>query len=217
MIKRRVVYIEDGPWREVLAPAFKNGLAREDVEVENRGNFDKLRQEIGLGDLANVYILDNEITGDREEGAQIAQKIHDRAKELGKEVLIITMLCSNPKGVRDTYGDELDKRGIPVLHKNAHAALCGFYVGRCLGKGKVSLEDWLTQEGVNLPEFNTRIQMVSGEICGSVEKSASGGFYISLRDFVTRNRDELTRSLEPEEVSELNKMLPVTSGREIKE
>lgn len=95
--QKHVVYIEDSAdWREMIGSAFEKGLANKDTKVEPRGDFDELHKELKSGKLADVYILDNEIVGEDKEGSEMAQAIKDRASELGRDVLVITLLCSSP-------------------------------------------------------------------------------------------------------------------------
>lgn len=218
MDKKRIVYVEDGEFRYAFGAALKNGFKQDGVEVDPRTDFQQLKQELKEGDLADVYILDNEIAGEEEgkEGGQMAQAIFDRAKELGRDVLIITMLCSNPDGVREQYGQELDIREIPVLHKNIHASLCAFFIGRCLTRGKIGFQDWLKEEGVVLPEYDEATKGIDGKIYTQVESSKPGSFFQPLREFASMHRKEILKWASPQEEMALDSMLPTISGREVK-
>lgn len=212
MDKRKVVYIDDSLELRMLAgEAFKVGLTKDDTEVEIREDFELLLEEISTGNLADVYILDNEIAGADDEGAVMAQKIHDRAKELGKNVLVITLLCSNPEGVYKEYGEGLKSRSIPVLHKRFQAAICGFYVGKVLRDGQSLLfEEWLKTEGITLPDTSSgrndqTVRDVSDNILLAIFDSnpprgifpEAGAFFEPPRDFITRCEQKITQFMKP--------------------
>lgn len=213
MDKRKIVYVEDGDFRSYYARVLKKGLLRDDVEIDVRENFDALVEEMDQGELADVYILDNEVPGDtvEEEGAQIAQRIHDKALELGREVLVINLLCSNPAGVRKEYGAGLTSRDIPVLSKTNEAALCGFYVGNCLSAGrKISYSQWLKDQSITLPSDCSESKVVQTEICTRivVGNGTEGSFYLDPREFITRRRDEITRYMRLDDIFKLDQMFP---------
>lgn len=215
-MQTKIVYIEDGDWRQTLSPAFRNGFG-EDVVVDDREDFQELFKELEKGDLASVYILDNEIVGEDKQGAEMAQIIYKRANDLGREVLVITMLCSAPKRVREKYGEGLASKGIPILDKNAHAAICGFYIGSCLQKGKkIAFDDWLTKEGIALPESRQETQDVQTAIMLEMELGEAGGFYLNPRDFITRNLEGITQYMRPESKREIKNIFPISNGVETK-
>ncbi|MEA3355509.1 MAG: hypothetical protein U9Q63_03440, partial [Patescibacteria group bacterium] len=197
--KHTIVYIEDGDWRHTLTPAFNNGFG-DNVEVDDRGNFQQLFQELEKGDLATAYILDNEIVGEDKYGAEIAQIIHQKAKELGKQVLVITMLCSAPKQVKKKYGASLAEKDIPILNKHAHAALCGFYIGQCLQEGVMTFDSWLMKEGITLLESNAETQSVQSGIMLEMEMGEAGGFYLKPRSFISEHRKEITEYMRPRDI-----------------
>lgn len=218
MTKKRIEYIEDGHWRQTLEPAFTNGFAGEGVSVVAREDFTELKADLKTGNLADVYILDNEITGKDEEGAEMALEICKRATELDRDVLVITMLCSNPDTVRKVYGDELDENGIPICCKLTDAAIIGFYIGRCLKEGTtIDFQEWLTSEGITMPENTKKTRDVQSEITSTLEYGAEpGGFYLRPREFIGQNREGITRFMRPESIRELDRLFPVSNGIEVK-
>ncbi|MBM3254537.1 MAG: hypothetical protein FJZ16_09810 [Candidatus Omnitrophica bacterium] len=217
MTLRRVEFIEDGDWRATYSPALTNGLAKDGVVVNARENFAELRRALATGELADVYILDNEIVGEDKEGAQMALAIRQRACEMRREVLVITLLCSAPIEVRKTYGGSLDKNGIPICSKLTDAAIVGFYIARCIDTGKVlSLKEWLTAEGISMPENTREARDVQTKLVVRAEMEEAGGFYLGPREFIARYKERITRFMEPGSIRELDRLFPVGSGIEAK-
>ena len=164
---RRVVYIEDNEGqRKINGDAFVKGLADESVRVEVRENFLELEQEL-IGDagkeLADVYIMDNEILAQRGGGlgTEMAEKILLEAEKREKDVLVITLLCSNPKEAKRCLTKKTLPDGtnlsdvVPCLDKQTEAAFCGFYVATILRDGKLLLDGnlctfdaWLREKGL---------------------------------------------------------------------
>lgn len=194
--KFRIVHCEDGSWGPRLHDMFENGFG-DKVEFELRPNFSKLKEEIASGKLGEAYILDNEITEDDQvQGGKMAQLIYDKAQELGRDVIIISLLCSNPEGVRKKYGDELDTRGIPILNKTFQALFAAFYIGRCLTKGKIGFSQWLTEEGLVLPINDEGSKNLTAMlyISGPAENERyEGSFMQPMRDYLARVRDTVSR------------------------
>jgi len=94
-----------------------------------------------------MFIFYNEIAGSEPlNGATIAQQIYDIAASLGKKVIVLNLLCSNPDTVIKTYGRDLGSRNIPVLSKFTDAALAGFWIANCISAGrKIEFTDWLKE------------------------------------------------------------------------
>lgn len=182
-----------------------------------RKDFTELKADLKTGNLADVYILDNEIAGEGEEGAQMALEIHKRAFELSKEVLIITILCSAADKVRELYGDKLDAKGIPICFKLTDAAIIGFYIGRCLEEGKtVDFQQWLTSEGITMPKNKSEAREVQNMVTTQIEIAESGGFYLKPREFIRANREGVIKYISPESIRELDRQFPISDGIEIK-
>lgn len=100
----KIVHIEDDQGhRERLGQIYDTGFQRDGVTFEQRPDFTSTADDILTGNLADFYLLDNDIEGQNIRGGAIAQQIHDKARELGKEVTVITLLSSNPEGVRHEY------------------------------------------------------------------------------------------------------------------
>lgn len=210
-VKTRIVWIEDEEgWRDALTDTFQRGFKREGVSFEARADFKQLRKELeGMEtDLAGAYILDNEIAGEFDCGAQMALRIRKRAIELEKDVLIVTMLCSNPGWVINHYGDAFGERGIPVFDKISDSMICGFYIGRCLRSGEnMSLRDWIEEQGLVLPKGDA----VNSHLARGIRSLPEGGFYQDISkliashpaSFVSPYQDSQERML-----ADMGKILP---------
>lgn len=113
----------------------------------------------------------------------MAVKIHERATELRKNVLVITMLCSNPQWVVNHYGLDFEKIGIPVFDKVSHPMICGFYIGRCIREGvNVSLHDWVQEQGMVLPRNS---MTVNDHLTAGIRRlPEGGGFYHDISKLV---------------------------------
>ncbi len=230
MDKRKVVYIDDDQeMRELVGEAYKVGLTREDTEVEIREDFELLYQEEQEGNLADVYVLDYEIAGVDDNGADMALTIHNRANELDKNVLVI-VLSSKPKEVNKKYGEELGSRSIPVLDKNSCAAICGFYVGRVLREDKSLLfADWLKAEGITLSDttysqYEGVVRDVRDNMLMAISDSIphreifpeSGAFFETPRDFIGRCERKITQFMKPNAKELLEKTFNLQlSGQEV--
>ena len=214
---QRIVYIEDGPWRATIGPAFKKGLAAEGVSYEERADFDQLKEELRGGDLAEVYILDNEITGDTSQGAKLACQIKQRAQELGREVTIISLLCSNPDAVKEIYGSELSVLDIPVGYKLTEAPQVGFYAAACLKAGRqLNYQGWLREAGLIRPGSSVNEVVVQNGIMAQME-FVEGGFYSDPCGFVQTHLKQITEDMTPVTKRELERLFPVSVGKEAKE
>jgi len=145
----------------------------------------------------------------------MAQRIHDKAAELGKEVLVITMLCSNPSEVRRIYGQELDTRQIPILHKNTDPALLCLYLGKCIKDGvSMKYDEWLQSEGIIIDDKESaRNYRPYSDIATAMYLCAENTknrlcYYLSPRDFITNHRDEIVGHLKQETHAMLDRMFP---------
>lgn len=189
----RVKYVEDGGYGPAIRSAFRTGLQRSDrsVTVEHDLDFYDVLAELESGNLADVYIFDNEITGEYDQiGAEIAMRVYDKAHELNKDVLVITLLCSNTSEVRKQYGTGLFDRGVPILQKNFHASTCGFYVAACIeAESTIPFDKWVRREGINLKSGSEGvggdIQVIEGRMLSTAEDN-SGSFYLSPRAFIDK-------------------------------
>lgn len=214
---KRIEYIEDGSWRDILEPVFKKGLERESIIVNAREDFTQLKQDLELGNLADVYILDNEIAGDHDRGAEMALKIHEKATEMDKEVLVITLLCSAPDKVKETHGGSLNEKGIPILSKLTDAGICGFFVGRCIREDKnLDFNAWIKSEGIQMPQNTPEGRGVQNAITIRMEKVEPGGFYLKPREFIEKYREGITRSMDSATIREMDRIFPTGGGLEHK-
>ncbi len=210
----KIVYVEDGDFRYSFAPSLLNGLKQDGVEIAIRETLDESIEELEQGNLADVYILDNEILPGDMTGAEFALKIKEKARALGKEVLVISLLCSNPDEVRKEFGPQFTEYGIPVLSKNYHAAFCAFFVGACIREGKaLQFEQWLQREEFSLPEPPSRL---SDKFMVHVEMNPiAGGYYLQPKEYLDQNRERIERGMHPEALRELNRLFPRDPSRGI--
>lgn len=197
----RIVHVDDSEnilklMKEVLEWGFKSEKGT--VELRQDKNFDRVEEDIKNGNLADVYILDNEITERRDlEGAEIAQRIHGRA---GKPVVIISLLSSNPDGVVKKYGKELNFRSIPTLSKVTEAHLCFFYVGDCLRRladeeRKLTFEEWLEEQRIERKkeselgaEETLSLKAIQDRMLAYVSMGGEGAFWVSLDKFLKEHK-----------------------------
>ncbi len=214
----RVIHVEDSDgWRVLIGQMMEKGLKRDGVVFESRPDFTQLTEEIASenpDDLPDVVILDNEAPGG--EGAVIAQEVYNKAQAIGREVVIIHLLCSSPAAVRKEYGEVLNSIGVPICDKLMHAPLVGFYIGSCItddGLKKVSFEDWLREENIHLPdekrgwEAITRARDVQNSLMLSVS-GQPGSLYLRPREFIATEHDNLTRFMKPETIAEIGSIFP---------
>lgn len=208
---RLIVHVEDGPFGDMFKSQLENGLAGDGVSFELRKDFVKLREELKSGDLAWCYILDNEVL-DSARGAQMALEIHRCAQELGREVLVITMLCSAPDEVRKEYGDVLDDCQIPILSKLGHAALCGFWIGACIkNEAMIPFDEWIRSGGGVLNEDSMSIRAVQNRLLVMIQNREPGGFYQPVSEYVRDRRDDITEYMSSDEIQTLDEMFPPQS------
>ncbi|MDO8610666.1 MAG: hypothetical protein Q7R95_09040 [bacterium] len=223
MSNKRIVWVEDSAdVRFSLGRMFQNGFKRDGVEYEERPDLNVTKDEIKSGNLADVYILDNEITGASDiEGAQIAQEIYDAANRLGRKVIVVTLLCSNPKTVHKLYGDELDKRQIPVLQKLSDAPLIGFWIGACIAQDKyMSLNDWLKESSTQLLDDEHIIEQrkaVQNAISVSImDGKDMGVFYQPPRDYIDGHMNDIKPFLNYSNSFEImNRIFPPVNRKKI--
>lgn len=217
MTKQRIVHIEDSKgWREMLRKMFQQGFDPSRTEFESREDCDILREEIaGHKPLASSYILDNEIGWDY--GGKLASEIHDSAKQQGKSVIVISLLCSSMDSVRKEFGKDLAERNIPVLDKLEHAPVCGFYIARCLNKGPVPFQEYLQEQGITLlteGEYTNRTAIQDGMLL-AIAGGKPGLLYQTPQELITAKREEITKYMRPESIRLMDKMfLPLTPGGE---
>lgn len=211
----RIEYVEDGLANlELIGGMFEQGLKRKGVVFEGRSDFSQLNMELeGLrpDDLPDVLILDHEAPGGK--GADLAIKAKNKARELGKELIVINLLCSAPWVVKNEFGSALENERIPVLNKLSDAAMLGFYLGECIGKdGKlknIELNDWLKTEGLTMRENETsETRAVNNSILTAITCAESGGFFMKPRLFIDKHKPEITRFMTPEAIGELNFLYP---------
>lgn len=212
----RIVHIEDGFARKAFEPVFANGFARPNTLFESRPDFSVLRNELTTGNLASVYILDNEIVGDSEgkQGGEFATEIIRRSMELQRPTLVATLLCSNPLGVRQMYGAELDECKIPTFSKSSQAPICGFWTARCIDEDRIiPIDEYLALEGINLPSEELTAWSVQKEVMDTIKNASPGSFYFHPREFVYAHEQELSTWLKPEERQELQRIFPPLISR----
>lgn len=223
MLNKRIVWVEDSKdMRSTLGGMFKKGFTKEGVKYEERPNFDSTMREVATGDLADVYIFDNEVLGGESDiyGAEVAKQVVDSAKKLGKEVIVVTLLCSNPEDVQRVHGDELKKRGVPALQKNSDAPLLGFWIGACIQAGKnISLEDWLRETStvlINEDYLEQRKMVVQSALAVNIMDGKDlGDFFKPPRDYIDSHMNDLKPYLVyPGSFELMNKIFPpVSRGR----
>lgn len=219
----KIVHVEDSSnWRELLGEAFSNGLSRSGVTFESRADFVRLVAEIegaNPEDLPDILILDNEAPGG--EGSLIALRAKQRARELGKDIIVVNLLCSAPEEVMKKHGADLKVEGIPVLNKTEDAAILGFYLGACVGKegvipSKIDFYEWVKQEGINLrhPEVTTKTQMtIDSTLWSSFITEAPGCLFSSPREYVAHNINRLSQHVSPETAQGLSLLYPPPISR----
>lgn len=198
--KYRIVHIEDtSSWRKMFAEMFVRGFGNLAV-FESRADCDLLKKELETGELAHAYILDNEIGLDY--GGKLASKIIDRARELGREVIVVTLLCSSIDEAERDFGDDLRERNIPILDKQLYGALCGFYIARCLKEGQVVFTDYLNEirskTFESIPNYLYRPSEKSSIADGlmiEVSYGEQGAFFKSLEDFLMMHREGIMKEL----------------------
>lgn len=199
--KYRIVHIEDAEgWREMFAKMFAQGFGDSTV-FESRADCDLLKEELETGELAHAYILDNEIGWDF--GGELAPMIIERARELGQDVIVVTLLCSSLYEAEKEFGQVLREHNIPILDKQLYGALCGFYVARCLQEGQIAFSDFLNEIGSKTFEsipsylypFYERTNIAS-QLMIAVSSSEQGAFFQSLEDFLMMHREGILSQLE---------------------
>ncbi len=199
--KYRIVHIEDSEgWREMFADMFSQGFG--DLAIfESRADCDLLKQELDSGELANAYILDNEIGYDY--GGELASQIIDRARELGQDIIVVTLLCSSIPQAEREYGQDLRERNIPILDKLLYGALCGFYVARCLKEGQVAFTDYIEEIGAKTFESvasylyrYTERTSIADRLMMAVSYGEEGAFFKSFENFLMMNREAMLKKLE---------------------
>lgn len=207
--KKKVVYIEDSPsQRKVIGDFLTDSLANNLVEVDVRKDLKDIRKEIDSGDLPDVLISDDWIETSGEgvgRGVEIAEEILRKAQEIGKDILVVTLLCSNPEEARKYFKERKLDDGtvlsdiVSSLDKVTEAGLCGLFVANVLKKGKRlpdgslrTFENWLQKEGITRisereHELNISINshLVVGAGKSPVESDAfEGEFYQSSRTVI---------------------------------
>lgn len=189
---------------------FENGFDPARVQFESRKDFGLVKRELYDGTLADVYILDNEVYG--EYGGEYALRIHDKATELGRSVIVVTLLCSSIEAAKREYGSKLDARQIPILDKLQHAPPCGFWVASCLDNGQfVSWEEYLRKEGITLEapffRYSDSTDVQEGML-GMIRDGKPGAFYQHPIEWVTQNREGITQFMSPGAIRLLDKRFP---------
>lgn len=222
----KIVHIDDDmSQRERLGALFGKGFANEHITFEQRPDFEEVQRELVSGDLADVYILDNDIEGYSTRGGAIATQIHDRAIAAGKEVIIVTLLSSNPEGVRREYGDALGERGIAALNKIKDSTIVGFYVGNALeplinrptgteGRIKVpTFSEWSSQEGVTVSQGGLIPAMDVDYHIGRIIRQGEGGdFFRRPSAFLAEHRAALEGKLDDAGRIELTRIFAPQPG-----
>lgn len=232
MNELNIVHVDDsGNVLSLMKEFIENGFKSKDrvVSLRQEKNFKGVEQDIATGNLAHVYILDNEITGGDKEGAEIAQEIYDKAETEGRKVIVINLLSSNPEGVMDLYGEELRNRDIPVLNKITEAHLCFFYIGDCLnrlikGENKLPFEGWLKENGIRrIEEGNLArekilsLVKIQRRLQAFITIRAEGAFWTPEGDFINMNRRTIEGKMDSQGIEAMNEMFPVgTDGLETK-
>lgn len=222
----KIVHIDDDiSHLERLGAIFRKGFDNEHITFEQRPDFDEVQRELVSGDLADVYILDNDIEGHATRGGAIATQIHDRAEAAGKEVIIVTLLSSNPEGVRREYGNALNERGIVALNKIKDSAIVGFYVGNALeplinrpagteGRIKVpTFSEWSSHEGVTVSQGGLIPAMDVDYHIGRVIRMGEGGdFFRRPSAFLAEHRAVLEGKLDDAGRTELARIFAPRPG-----
>ena len=211
-----VSYVEDGDFHYGFFPVLKNGLddGSGRVKVSHFPDFDIVLDQIDRGKLSDIYILDNEIYGSETiYGADVALRIKSKAKELGIEVLVLSLLSSNPGGIEKQYGVEFKQKNIPILFKLSHAAICAFFVGRCIKENKaLDFQLWIAQEGITLPDIsNIRANRVQGGLLAELELD-KGFLYYSPGDYIREHLSEITKYMRSEVIRELHNIFSINLG-----
>jgi len=136
-------------------------------------------------------------------------------------LILIEVLTTSPFTVYKDYGDSLDKLHIPVLDKEMHAFLSGFYTAACItdtGVQRLSYEDWLDREQIhaNPNSHISDIADLQEEFLYDVAKRP-GSLYLGPRRYIQEYHDELTQSMGTETTELLHRMFPPQiSGKERK-
>lgn len=224
----RIVHVDDDVrGKKVADNFFRRGLQADDTKFETYEDWEQVDKDITSGDLAYVYILDNDIPYDRA-GGSVAQQIHDKAQELqlsgqlDHPVLVITLLCSNPDKVREIFGDGLQKRSIPVLSRVTDVFLCGFYIGNAIEKYRKKMEkeiptfdQWLQETDIGLLRDRKNSDSVTSINGKAMAETEEGSCFIPLPDFVQAKWDLLVdrmRAENPANRQLLERVFRPTSG-----
>lgn len=221
----RIVHVEDSSgWRDMIHEALVKGLSPKNVVVDSREDFHQLNSELEsdkLDDLPDILILDNEAP--EGEGAIEAQNAYKRAKELGKDMIIINLLCSSPKAVRQKYGQELDSLSIPILNKTTDAVVLGFYIASCInGQGELRnlpFNQWLIEEGIELKEDNMNVRRVQDAMMAEIIEGKPGSLLLKPRTYIDTHLETIKRYMvTPDEtMRDMNQIFPPQKpGKEIK-
>lgn len=194
---------------------YGHGLKKDGVVFEERENFDKLNEELSSDspdDIPDILVLDNQYPND--EGVLTAIKAQRRAREVGRDI-IVTILTAFPPHVIGKYGDELKKKGIPVLNKVTDGATLGFYLGACIGDNgikNIGLNEWLIAEGMTMRNEYLWPAVETKEITAGMERTIAraeaGGLFMKPRTFIEAHYQRITRYMRPGSILELNLLIP---------
>lgn len=186
---KKIAYVEDGDWGEILLEVFSNGFGDE-VEVTLFTDFESLKDRMESGGYKpDGFIFDNEIAGSRITGVDMALSLaNNHAKSEGEKPLIANLLCSNPAVVIFKWGKILSESGIPVLNKLTEAVFCGFWLSHCLEKNnRIPYQEWVQKQGIedlSKVDYRNALRIQSILIAIIDRRESEGVFCMGLRNFL---------------------------------